>query len=111
MKYITLIIGLLVTGCGKAEPELTLEEKVVGTYEREGGRGGWKLVLLNTGVFEVYSDGKKEEEAKWKISKDGELHAIYGDGRIIVLRINKDRSITTVAALPKEEQITLHKIN
>ena len=46
MKYITLIIGLLVVGCGKQEKadtanpvkELTLDEKalrdsVVGTYE------------------------------------------------------------------------------
>ena len=99
--------------------ELTAEEKeVVGTYEREGGRGGWKLVLLNTGVFEVYSDGKKEEEAKWKISKDGELHAIYGDGRIIVLRINKDNSITYIARIKdskreevaKEHQVPLKKI-
>jgi len=33
MKYITLIIGLLVVGCGTPVKELTLEEKVIGTYE------------------------------------------------------------------------------
>jgi hypothetical protein len=77
MKYITLIIGLLVVGCGKQEQadtnestptttekpvkELTLREKVVGTYELKR-YGGWeKLVLLNTGVFEMYHDGKVEE--------------------------------------------------
>ena len=70
--------------------ELTLREKVVGEYEHRQGEDTIKGVFLENGVHEVYSNGMKAEiEAKWKISKDGELHAIYGDGRIIFLRINK----------------------
>ena len=101
--------------------ELTAEEKeVVGTYEREGGRGGWKLVLLNTGVFEVYSNGKIEEEYQWKITKEGEIHFDDfedKDGKIYVFRKNKDKSITIIGGwkdgkridLPKEDQPTLKR--
>ena len=92
MKYITLIIGLLVVGCGKQEQadtnestpttntnevsgttekpvkELTLAEKVVGEYEiKEDGNTG-RLVLLENGIAEAYLNGKKaEDEGKWKI--------------------------------------------
>ena len=88
---IPILIGLLAVGCGEVENgaykhrlktnestpttktnnvdgastrpvnEPTLREKVVGTYELKR-YGGWeKLVLLNTGVFEAYHDGKVEE--------------------------------------------------
>ena len=115
MKYITLIIGLLVVGCGK-----TAEEKVVGTYEWKKGEDTFKLVLLENGIGEDYENGKKrEEEAKWKISKDGELHIVDENGDSHIIRINKDGSITVIArtyndekreAIPKEEQWTLKKI-
>jgi hypothetical protein len=142
MKYITLIIGLLVVGCGKQEQadanestpttntnevdgttakpvkELTKED-VVGTYEAkwENGRteGG---VFLENGVFESYENGKKrEEEAKWTII-NGEIHVEFEDGRIFVVRINPDKSITLIANISdgeredirKEIQIPLKKI-
>ena len=86
MKYITLIIGLLVVGCGKQEQtdtnestptttekpdkELTPEQKqkalrdsAVGTYE--GKNVGDTLVFLDNGVLEVYNDGEKRKEGKW----------------------------------------------
>ena len=150
MKYITLIIGLLVVGCGKQEQadtnestptpntnevsgprvqpdgdvdllvkELTLEEKVVGTYEHKDKDGDtYRGVFLENGVFENYRNGKKlEEDYKWSIRKDGELHIADKDG-IVVFRINKDGSITAIAEiirnkrkdLPKEDQVTIKKI-
>ena len=135
MKYITLIIGLLVVGCGKQEQadtnestptttekpvkELTLEEKVVGTYEIKEGEYTYRVVLLETGIVEKYRNGKEhDEEDKWKIV-DGEIHIIEGSGHIDVIRINKDGSITNIATIdkdgkrkeaPKDIQLTLKKI-
>ena len=137
MKYITLIIGLLVIGCGKQEQatteepvkELTLEEKkVVGAYEIKEGEptgGGHAIhtgreVLLENGVAESYINGKKLEYIyKWSISEDGEIHIEDKDGIISVWGINKDKSITWIADIdkdgeredfPKEEQVTFKKI-
>ena len=121
MKHITLIIGLLVVGCGKQEQadtnestpttntnkvdgttekpvkELTAEEKkVVGTYEMGGEGFTIRAVFLDNGIIESYKNGKKEEEEdKWKIV-DGELHIIH-EGGIAVFRINKDGNITGIA--------------
>ena len=62
---ISIVIGLLVVGCGKdkqppaaKEPvkEPTLAEKIVGAYEQDG-----KIVVFhNSGKMESYYDGKKE---------------------------------------------------
>ena len=140
MKYITLIIGLLVVGCGKQEQtdtnestntnevdgatakpvkELTKED-LIGTYEvNYKGKFKYRLVFLRNGAVEIYQDGKKEEyEAKWKIKDDGEIHFEEESGRINVYRINSDGSMTQiemikdgrVKSLSKEEQITFKKI-
>ena len=120
MKYITLIIGLLVMGCGKQEQTLTLEEKVVGTYEFKEDGNTYRVVLLKNGVLEDYKNGKKEDETedKWKVV-NGELHIVDNDGVGGVFRINKDGSITFIAYIdtdgkrldyPKEEQFTYKKI-
>ena len=129
MKYITLIIGLLVMGCGeftestpttteKPVKELTAEEKkVIGTYEMGGEGFTIRAVFLDNGIIESYKNGKKEEEEeKWKIV-DGELHIIH-EGGIAVFRINKDGNITGIADIedgkredfPKENQHTIQKI-
>ena len=139
MKYITLIIGLLVVGCGKQEQtdtnestntnevdgatakpvkELTLEEKkVIGTYEMEAGEDTFRAVYLDNGIVEHYTNGKKQEgEDTWKIV-DGELHIIHETG-IAVFRINKDGSKTGIAVIEdgkreeftKETQYTIKKI-
>ena len=118
MKYITLIIGLLVVGCGKQEQTLTAEEKkVIGTYEMEGGGDTFSAVFLDNGIIENYKNGiREEEEDKWKIV-DGELHVIHETG-IAVFRINKDGNITGIADIedgkredfPKESLVPLKKI-
>ena len=144
MKYITLIIGLLVVGCLKQEqtnqkqivttntneaaeplPEkpikgLTLEEKVVGTYEFKEGEDTLRMVVLKNGVMEAYENGKKPEgDYKWSISKEGEIHTTNLGGGIGVSRINKDGSITFIVEIdkdgkrteiPKEDQDTWKKI-
>ena len=112
MKYITLIIGLLVVGCGK-----TAEEKMVGTYEARGGGDTYKQVLLENGVLESYiNDKQREGDFKWSISEDGELHIVDKEG-IVLFRINKDGSLTNIAIIdkdgpedyPKEDQLTWTK--
>jgi hypothetical protein len=138
-----LIIGLLIVGCGKTEQadtnestpttntnevkgttekpvkELTLREKAIGTYERKEDEFTFRGVFLETGIVEVYKNGKKEEEAKWSISKEGELHVEDNYGHIDIIRINKDGSLTEIARrdgdgeredIPKEEQFTIKKI-
>ena len=102
----------------KPVKELTLREKVVGTYEGKEGGVTLKIVLLETGIVEKYINGKKhEEEGKWKIV-ERQIHIIDGQGKIDVVRINKDNSITNIASIrngkridvPKEEQLTVKKI-
>ena len=53
MKYITLIIGLLVVGCG------TLKDKVIGTYQGEAYSSVVRFALLENGISEEYYKGEK----------------------------------------------------
>ena len=82
MKYIVLIIGLLVVGCGEVEngaykhrpkqtttakpvKELTAEEKkVIGTYELELKKFGetHRYVLLDNSTVEYYLNGRKKKQ-------------------------------------------------
>ena len=127
MKYITLIIGLLVVGCGKQEQadtnestpttntnkvdgttakpvkELSAEEKVVGTYEGKIHGDAVRLALLDNGVLENYDHGKKREDGKWKIV-DGDIHWPNASttGSTGVLIINKDGSLSTIARIGKD---------
>jgi len=124
MNKLLLSIALLVGGCAttstKPVKELTLREKAIGTYEiREDENHFGRLALLENGIAERYVNGNKdEEEGKWKISKEGELHLTNPKGNRMVLRINKDSSITLIAGIrdgkrtdfPKEPQMTLQKI-
>ena len=139
MKYIVLIIGLLVVGCGEVEngaykhrpkqtttakpvKELTAEEKkVVGTYELELKKFGetQRYVLLDNSTVEYYLNGKKEEsEHKWSIV-DKEVHIERENRAVSVFSINKDESITGIATIDedgkrkeilKEHQYTRKKI-
>ena len=140
MKYITLIIGLLVVGCGKQEQtdtnestptttekpvkELTLREKVIGSYEVKLGEKSVRIDLLETGIVEYYINGKKDDETegKWKIvNKQIYLTADHmGPHQATVFRINNNSSITHIAIVstgngfrlkvPKNRQLTLKKI-
>ena len=132
MKYITLIIGLLVMGCGKQEQNDANESTpTTNTNEVSGPRvqpdgdvdllvkeltleekvvgeyemkeGEDRIDLLENGVFEGYRNGKKEgKDGKWSISEDGELHIVDKDGDIGVFRINPDGSITYITVILKD---------
>ena len=110
-----VIVVLLVGGCAATS---TLEEKVVGVYERKIGEDTIRLVFLKNGVRKGYANGKKAEEGKWS-AVGGEIHADAGDGVTSVLSINKDGSISIIAEIsgagkrqdaPKSEHITFKKI-
>ena len=126
---ITVVIGLLVVGCGKNEQpkekadnetapknddknstaakpvkELTLREKVVGIYELELKKFGetQRYVLLDNSKVEYYLNGKKEEaEHKWSIV-DEEVHIERENRAVSVFSINKDESITGIATIDED---------
>ena len=141
MKYITLIIGLLVAGCGKQEQtdtnestlstntnkvngttakpenELTLEEKIVGTYEKKFDEGTMKLVFLGNGTVEKYKNGEKTDDFEWKIVGK-EVHLGDGMPPVSVGKIEPNGDLTTIAEIDgggrkdssKEDQMTFKKI-
>ena len=95
----------------KPAKELTLEEKFVGSYE--WGETG-KVHFLENGKAELYIDGKRTFELKWKIVGN-EVHAA-GD-LVAVYRIETNGDLTQIAEIeggkrtdfPKG-QMTLKKI-
>jgi len=105
----------------KPSKELTLKEKVVGSYELELKKFGeiHRYVLLDNSKVEYYLDGKKEEaEHKWSIV-DKEVHIERENRAVSVFSINKDESITGIATIDedgkrkeilKEHQYTRKKI-
>ena len=108
---IVLVVGMMVVGC------VNLRDGVVGTYERGDGEDTFTLALLNNGGTEAYSNGKKISVGKWEI-KDGEIIVEAKNGKVGILRINSDGSLTNVAGLiggirmntPKKYQTTSKKI-
>jgi len=102
----------------KPAKELTKED-IVGEYEITIDGNTGRLIFLENGVYEVYDNGKKKEgEGRWKLTKEWEIHVTAPDEETGIFRINKDGSITPIAAIkdgkreeaPKEEQITFKKI-
>ena len=138
---IPVIIGLVVVGCGKTEPlgsgneynaglatdqntttakpvkELTLEEKIVGTYEKKFDEGTMKLVFLGNGTVEKYKNGEKTDDFEWKIVGK-EVHLGDGMPPVSVGKIEPNGDLTTIAEIwkrerkdeKKEDQITFKKI-
>ena len=104
---IPILIGLLVVGCATIPvKELTLEEKVVGTYEAKKGEDTARLVLLENGIADGYKISEKEKEGyKWSTIKAGEIHLKKVDGDIVVLRINRDDSLTFISVIFTNEGI------
>jgi hypothetical protein len=119
------------------EDKKALRDKVVGTYQvKRSGRLWHAMQLLKDGKADLerfqivggkLSDVKYTGSGTWKI-EDGEIHLVSegldNGGNPIALtqvyRINKDGSLTEIAFmqgdgkredLPKEQQITLKKIN
>ena len=84
----------------KPVKELTLREKVVGTYESMHPKGAYSIALLETGIMKMYQNGRQiEEEDSWKISTDGEAHIDHQDGFTSIWKINPDSSLTGYAEI------------
>ena len=121
MKYITLIIGLLVVGCGKKQPadtneggntpaksakESALEGKVVGAWILGGGTLGKsdKLVFHKGGTWKFWENGRKPKYPlrvkRWSI-KDNEVHAdeAQEDGDVLVFRLNDNGNLEWFASI------------
>ena len=99
----------------KLTPE---EKKIVGTYELKNGGDTFRNVFLDNGVLEAFEKGKKcEEEYKWTIVGK-EVHVEWGNGRVLIYRVNSDGSLTDIATIidgerkdrRKEYQFTYKKI-
>ncbi len=101
MKNIILLIAVMVIG---ACATTSTVKSVTGTYERKyDNEVTARAVLLENGIVESYTNGKKEEkDGKWKLTKEGELHVTDPEGDTLVYRINKDGSITLIAYMPKD---------
>ena len=113
MKTLILLTSILfLNSCATLTPE---EQKVVGTYELKEGR----VVLLKNGITEFHIGGYEVRTGdKWKITKDGQIHAVGESGFMGLWRINSDGSITGIAQivdgkredLSKDRQLTYKKI-
>ena len=82
----------------KPVKELTLREKVLGTYAGKKDGNTHRMVLLENGTVEEYINGKKRAEYKLEIVND-EIHAAFGSEYKDIYRINTDRSITNIATI------------
>ncbi len=124
MKYIALIIGLLVVGCGTPVKELTLEEKqkrlrdsVFGQYEIKDGPserfgGPHKFVFYKDGTRRRIGKSVTGGDiiigatARWSIV-DGELHVKpYKVAYVEFYRINPNKSIVLMGYIDKEGKRT-----
>ena len=59
LVIVVLLVGACATSPTKLVKELTLEEKVVGTYEEKSSEFSFKFVFLENGVGEGYMNPKK----------------------------------------------------
>ena len=113
--FITVLFTALFLSACATTPTM---KSVAGTYEWKYGGDTIIGVLQEKGIYKEYNSGKTDErEYKWKIGEDGEIHIDNKLDGVTVFRINSGGSLTIIANingkrtdLPKEEQITLHKI-
>ena len=140
-SLMVLVVGLLAVGCatvkdicvqlGISKPntpeqkQKTLRDSVVGEYEWKRGDGyTQKWCFMERYVYLVGNgiEGEKTEESfRWSI-ESGQIQIFYTKKgeliRILIYRINQDKSITYIAGIengkridwPKDNQITYKKI-
>ena len=124
MKNFISILILFSFGCGKSEPlspetstqVLSSYAKLFGSYEIKNDGETKKLVLLENGKFEAWTDGEKEEKGTWKFVAK-EVHVVIRNDRP-VFKIEPNGDLTVIALIedgkrtdiPKEDQATFKKI-
>jgi len=108
MKHLLLILAVVaLVGCASTK------DRVVGFYELTREGEAFRTVFLDSG--EMYSIPEAEEE-RWK-TVNGQIH-VATDRKIIVLRLNPDRSLTNIAEIhdgkrtdtPKKDRYALRRI-
>ena len=88
-----------------------------GEFDAKKGKDIVKLLFPQTGIIEKYLNGVKVGEAKWKVSKEGELHAAYDINIVDVYTVHgyPDYKLIEIAKIgksgkrkdyPKDEQVT-----
>ena len=115
MKTLILLIAVMFVSTGASMPTM---KSVAGAFEGENDDGDIiRILLLENGIGQGYTNGEKDREGKWKIVGD-EIHASNEEGTLYALRINEDSSITLLAVidadgertgLPKDKQTTYKK--
>ena len=125
-KTLLLFSVLLLVGCAtpsiernvNATKKLSLEEKVIGAYERILGVNTYRGIFLESGVMVEYKNNQKVKNLNWQIT-DNEIYLFKSkDGAFGVFRIEPNGDLTAVAGaengkrtdFPKEKQFTLKKI-
>ena len=77
-------------------------ESIVGAYEGKIDGQTMGVVLLKNGIAQGYKNGKKNGgDGKWKVINK-EIYAGDEDGKIAVLKINKDGSLNLIAAIDRD---------
>ena len=115
MKNLILLIAVMFVSACASMPAM---KSVAGAFEGENDDGDIiRILLLENGIGQGYTNGEKDREGKWKIVGD-EIHASNEEGTLYALRINEDSSITLLAVidadgertgLPKDKQTTYKK--
>ena len=77
MKNFVLLIAVMVVSACASTPTI---KSVAGTYEAKKDGDTFRVVFLENGNSEVYKNGKKEAEGKWKLSKESEIHITTDEG-------------------------------
>jgi len=102
---VSILIGMLVVGCGKTEnttvtepkPLSPEEQKIVGSYEAKKGEDSFKLVLLENRKIEAnvtLQEVLKDSEGTWKIVEK-EVHV--GDEKSLdVFKIEPNGDLTWI---------------
>jgi len=105
ITYIKIKVLTLEEKKAQEQKQKTLRDSVVGEYEHKYNLvvlqklagDTIKHVFLENGIVESHRNGKKEEEYKWSI-ENGKIHMYESiTKRIVIWRINTDRSITPIA--------------
>jgi|TARA_B100001971_G_scaffold210412_1_gene235864 hypothetical protein len=105
-KALILIMGILAVGClAPEQKQKDLRDSVVGEYEYMNTVGDiHKAVFLDDGIVEEFENGRKLVESKWAIV-NGEIQVDVGSKEMPVLRINIDKSITSIANIKDGKRV------
>ena len=98
---LVLIVGLMVVGCATT----TTTKSMAGIYGAKVGSTFSRVLLLENGEAESYTNGRQSEKCRW-YKKDGVLHIVGESGVHGFNRINPDGSFTGIAQIDKEGKRT-----